>query len=126
MSNADTVRLLALARDTVRADLVPQSSGETRFRLAMVANAMGIASRSVAYEAQFAASEAAELAKFLDLEDRPLTELRRHLCRALRSGGFDLERESALRALFGRRVANRLAISSPDYPPRFRLIATGN
>ena len=51
MNGIDARDLLAIARQTLLADIAPGLSGETRFKALMVANAMAIAGREVQYGA---------------------------------------------------------------------------
>jgi hypothetical protein len=84
----------------------------------MVANALAIAGRELELGAKARAEERALLARFLNLPEATLPELRARLCRALREGSIEPGRDAELRDLLRARTHALLAISNPDYLAR--------
>lgn len=114
---AATAELLAVARATLREQVMPGLEADRRHRAAMVANALAIASRELALGGKARAEEQALLAALYDGPPASLDALRRRLCRDLRAGRIADTRE--LRDLLDRLVQARLAISNPDYPASY-------
>jgi hypothetical protein len=111
----DANELLAIARQTLLDELLPQLPGNLRYQALMVANAMAIAGRECVEGEQAQAAEIQRLAELL--EDAPATSADVHqaLCRAIRQGRFDTpggEQERLLSALSAITRA-RLSISNP-------------
>lgn len=118
------VDLLAIARETMLAELRPLLPGSARYAVAMIANAMAIAAREI--EAGDAAMCAA-LARLDALYDIPpqtlagaalieaVRDRERRLAADIRSGVFDGQGERRREALAHLRasVAARLAVSNP-------------
>jgi hypothetical protein len=50
MEQPESADLLAIARETLLAEILPHLSGDARFKALMVANAMAIAGRAAQYE----------------------------------------------------------------------------
>ena len=116
--------LLAAARDVFRAEVVPALPGGLRFPAAMVANAMGIASRELEHGPGNRAELRALLARLYP--DAPDTtphpgDLQRRLCRELRAGRFDRDEDGRLRALLRDRTRLRLTVSAPGLAERARM-----
>lgn len=116
--------LLAIARETMLAELRPLLPESARYTLAMIANAMAIAAREIETND---APMCEALARLDALYDVPRQTLRgtallealrkseRRLAADIRSGSFDDEGESRRKALAHLRasVAARLRISNP-------------
>ena len=111
-----TADLLKVARTSLRERVMPQVEAEARYEAAMVANAMAIAIRELEIGPQARAEERALLGIFLGQPDATLPQLRRRLCRELRSPPFAEKHAIELRTLLERLVHARLAISNPAYP----------
>jgi hypothetical protein len=116
-------QLLAIARETLLAELLPRMEGDRRYVLLMIANAMAIAAREL--EAGEAGATA-ELTRLDTLYGRPPRELHgdalheairaaeRELARDIRSGAFDSgTRRDTLFQHLRESVAARLRISNP-------------
>lgn len=114
----DAPDLLEAARGALRGEVMPAVAPERRYEAAMVANAIGIATREVGQGAAAREAERADLAAFCGGEGAPLDELRRRVCRALRAGDLGAEAEARLRGLLLAAVRRRLAISNPDHLAR--------
>ena len=110
-----TADLLAVARTTLREQVMPDLDGGGRYEAAMVANAMAIAIRELELGPGARADEQALLAGFYQMPSGTLLELRRRLCRDLRTGAVLENRPDELRILLRKVVHARLAISNPDY-----------
>ena len=115
--------LLSIARETLLAELLPLVSGDTRYTLLMVANAMVIAARE--REAGEGPAQA-ELSRIDALYGRGTRELHGHALRVavgeaerelaqdIRGGAFDdAPRREALLEHLRASVAARLRLSSP-------------
>ena len=111
-----TADLLKVARSSLRERVMPKVESETRYDAAMVANAMAIAIRELELGPQVRVEERDLLGEFMGERDAALEELRRRLCRALRSPLFAAKHAAELRSLLERLVHARLAISNPAYP----------
>ena len=107
--------LLAAARAGLRGRVMQRLDGEGRYEAALVANAIAIAIRELELGAATRTRERQLLAGFYGAPEGSLDELRRRLCRDLRSGAIASGRAAELRALLERLVHARLAISNPGY-----------
>jgi hypothetical protein len=111
----DANELLAIARQTLLDELLPQLPGRLRYQALMVANAMAIAGREYLEGETAQATEARLLGGLLDDDQASLTDARQALCRAIRLGRFDepgSEQDRLLSALSAITRA-RLSISNP-------------
>ncbi|AWY38646.1 acyl-CoA dehydrogenase [Pseudomonas putida] len=111
----DAKDLLAIARQTLLDQLLPQLPDNLRYQALMVANAMAIAGRECAAGAQAQALEMAQLSALLEEVPAVSADVPRTLCRAIRQGRFDTpgaEQEHLLSALSAITRA-RLSISNP-------------
>ena len=108
-----TADLLQVARGALRERVMARLDGEGRYEAAMVANAMAIAVRELELGPAARAEEHELLVRFYDTPEASLGELRQRLCRDLRAGVIEHERE--LRLLLQRLVHARLQISNPAY-----------
>jgi uncharacterized protein DUF6285 len=113
--------LLSIARDTLLSELLPLASGDARYALLMVANAIAIASREAEAGDAPARSALTRLEKLYG-ETRSgaalepaLAELERRLAHDIRAGVFDThdDRQRALLAHLRESVLERLRISNP-------------
>lgn len=112
--------LLSAARDVLRAELQPSLDAGQRYRAAMIASALAIASRALAGGADLAARQRQTLAAlYPDASVADLARLERRLARELRQGRLDVEREERVRAVLLARTLARLEITNPDYPSTF-------
>lgn len=111
----DASELLAIARQTLLDELLPQLPGNLRYQALMVANAMAIAGRECAQGEQAQAAETQQLAVLLENIPASSADIPHALCRAIRQGRFDTpggEQERLLSALSAITRA-RLSISNP-------------
>lgn len=111
--------LLAIARDTILAEIVPSLPGPQRYAALMAANALAIASRDLAAPDD-AAAERARIAALLPgwkapEDDAPaLREGTARLAARIREGRFDEgPAREALLAHLRETVRGRLAVSNP-------------
>ncbi len=114
----DPAPLLDLAARELRHELLPQLSGEARYRAAMAVRAMEIALRSLREGNALAERERQALAALYGAEaaTEELAALRRRLAHDIRRGRFDEpEARRRLEAALNVRVACRLALSWPGY-----------
>ncbi|HUP94592.1 MAG TPA: DUF6285 domain-containing protein [Burkholderiales bacterium] len=113
--------LLSIARDTLLSELLPLASGEARYALLMVANAMAIAAREAEAGDAPVKSAVARLEKLYgetlsgDALESRLSEYERRLTQDIRAGVFDThdDRQRALLAHLRESVLDRLRISNP-------------
>lgn len=111
----DASELLAIARQTLLSELLPQLPASLRYQALMVANAMAIAGRESRDGEGADAVEAQLLEALLDDSEASLIDARQALCRAIRQGRFDGSGSdqdrlfSALSAI----TRARLSISNP-------------
>ena len=115
------VDLLSIARETLLSELEPLTSGEARYVLLMVANAMAIAAREAQAGDAPAKSAVARLEKLYAetpsgaaLESQ-LAEYERRLAQDIRAGVFDAhdEKQRTLLEHLRGSVVERLRISNP-------------
>lgn len=85
----DASELLAIARQTLLDQLLPQLPDSVRYQALMVANAMAIAGRECREGECADAVEAQLLGPLLGDTGQLLTDARQALCRAIRQGRFD-------------------------------------
>ena len=113
--------LLSIARETLLSELLPLTSGDARYVLLMVANAMAIAAREAEAGDAPAQSALARLEKLYGespsrepLESQ-LSEYEHRLAQDIRAGIFDAhdERQHALLTHLRQSVLERLRISNP-------------
>ena len=130
--------LLRIARAALEAEVKPLVTGEARYTLAMVANAMAIAAREAETGEARAGEALARLDALYGYAPRELhgaalaaavAEHERRLCAHIRAGAFDAdsaERAAVLEHL-RESVKARLAISNPKYlqPPLSNLPPEG-
>ena len=120
--------LLRIARAALEAELKPLATGEARYTLAMISNAMAIAAR----EAEIGEARALEALARLDrIYGEPARELHgaalveaiaaqeRRLSADIRAGAFDAksDRRDAMLEHLRASVNARLAVSNPKYLP---------
>lgn len=111
----DAKDLLAIARQTLLDQLLPQLPGNLRYQALMVANAMAIAGRECAAGEQARATEIEQLTALLEEAPASSADVPQTLCRAIRQGRFDspgVEQEHLLSTLSAITRA-RLSISNP-------------
>jgi len=85
----DATELLAIARQTLLDELLPQLPSNLRYQALMVANAMAIARRECSDGEAADAAETLLLAALPDVGGASLDEARQALCQAIRQGRFD-------------------------------------
>lgn len=111
----DATELLAIARQTLLDELLPQLPGSLRYQALMVANAMAIAGRECREGEATDAAEAQLLAALPHAGGASLDETRQALCKSIRQGRFDepgSDQEQLLATLSAITRA-RLSISNP-------------
>lgn len=112
--------LLTVARDELRTELMPGLDAGGRYRAAMIANAMAIASRALSAGAETKARQGQALTTlYPDSPDTEPARLERRLARELRQGRLDVGREERVRAVLLARTLSRLEIVNPDYAATF-------
>jgi|LNAP01.1.fsa_nt_gb hypothetical protein len=111
----DASELLAIARQTLLDELLPQLPGSLRYQALMVANAMSIAGREYRDGEAADAAEAQLLATLPDAGTASLGDARQILCRAIRQGRFDApgSDQDQLFAALSAITRARLSISNP-------------
>lgn len=111
----DASELLAIARQTLLAELLPQLPDHLRYQALMVANAMAIAGRECRDGEAADASEALGLEALLESPAESLGDARQALCRAIRQGRFDApgQDQEQLFAVLSAITRARLSISNP-------------
>lgn len=112
----DTRDLIATARETLKAEILPQLSGRAKYSAAMIANALGIALRDL--DTDMAAEAAAErdaLRRLLGSDEADLAALNAAFAAAIRAGRFDpgSEGHEAARAALVSQTRARLASVAP-------------
>ena len=115
MIPADAQELLAVARQTLLTEVLPQVSGDTIYQVRMIANAMAIAAREVGEADRYAEDEQAALANLLEIDvGGDATELSQRLCQWIDQGYFDHagEQQRLIAGLRSITVA-KLRISNP-------------
>lgn len=106
----DGAALLAIARDTLKNELLPLLPKESHYRALMILNAMGIAGRQLQAGEGPQQEEQAELAAWLG-RSGDLPELCREFARRVREGAADDDAQA--RQLLWRMTAQRVRESSP-------------
>ena len=126
MDISDAADLLAIARETVLDELVPELPKAQRYAARMVANAMAIAAREHRLRPGAERNEAETLRRLMqDVNPSPrvfvgvdatdaLPALRRGVRDAIRAGAFDApQREAALAAALLQIATAQVAIANP-------------
>jgi hypothetical protein len=111
MPRAD--ELLTSVRDFLRADVMEQTSGRTRFLARVAANSLDIVRRELALGPRLRAVELERLRALYGADD-DLPTLRRRLVEELRDGRMSLDRP-ALAEYLREAVVNQAAIDQPKY-----------
>jgi hypothetical protein len=111
----DATELLAIARQTLLDELLPQLPGSLRYQALMVANAMAIAGRECRDGEAADGAEAQLLAALPDAGGESLDEARQTLCQNIRQGRFDAPGtdQDQLFAALSAITRARLSISNP-------------
>lgn len=112
---ADLVDLLETARLLLRERVQPAVPAELRFETAMIANAMAIVGRAAAGRLPGAAEADGLRRLYPEEADAPVEVLRRRLVADLRAGRMDAAGTRLVAYVLRPRVAERLALSSPEY-----------
>ena len=117
--------LLASARACLLDDVVPALAPEHRRRVAMIADAMGIAERELRDAGHAATREVRHLAELYEEKPPPMLEpdeiagyvrgMNVRLVRDIRAGALDDRKAGRLRRVLLEQVLARLRISSPRY-----------
>jgi hypothetical protein len=112
----DISALLAAAREVLRTDLMPELSGDARYRAAMIANAMAIAMRAAKESGRLESVEEIGLAAVYPRRaGEAIDMLRRRLIADIRSGSLDEAGKLLTERLLRPRVRACLTISNPEY-----------
>lgn len=117
----DALELLAIARETLLEQVLPELSGEARYQARMIASAMAIAMRELRPGAVDLTAELEYLHGLYEHDSPPagehveqaLQRLEVRLAEDLRHGELDGGPQLAVRRLLRRRIASRLALSNP-------------
>lgn len=117
----DALELLAIARETLLAQVLPALDGDARYQALMIASAMAIAMRELRPGAVDLAAELEFLHGLYEHDTPPATEqveqalqrLEARLAADLRGGELDGGPQLAVRRLLRRRIESRLALSNP-------------
>lgn len=115
MIQADAQELLAVARETLLAEVLPQVSGDTTYQVRMIANAMAIAAREIREASRYVEDERAALASLLGTNGAgDVVEQSKRLCEWIDQGYFDhAEEEQRLIAGLRSITMAKLRISNP-------------
>ncbi len=114
--------LLAIARDTFKADILPVLPEKLRYLGLMIANAMGIAQREIEAGDAPARAEFERLRNLFHERSKPLAEDALHtalesynhrLANDIRAGRFDDGERAALLEHLRQTTADKLAVSNP-------------
>lgn len=114
--------LLAIARDTFVADILPALPENLRYTGLMIANAMAIAQREIEAGEAPARAEFERLRKLFDERseqlagaalDAALASYNRRLSNEIRAGRFDHEERAALLDHLRQTTADKLTVSNP-------------
>ena len=112
----DAADLLAIARTMLREEVAPGLSGDARFKVLMVANAMAMAIRESEHGADLDAGALADLRSLYEEPDATAEDLSRRLAQDIRAGRFDGDAAAAnLHRLLLTDIRRRLAIGNPRY-----------
>jgi hypothetical protein len=114
--------LLATARNLLRSEIGPTLPDRLRYPVAMIANAMAIASRQLEHGDNSRAEFRVLMARLYPeaLDAASLDDLQRRFARDLRAGRFDQEEQVCLRSLLRGCIHLRLRISAPHLAERVR------
>ena len=116
--------LLEVSRDTLRREVMPSLFGDSRYRAAMIANALAILQRSIRTQGHERFDEADALQRLYpeipadtarDGDESDVAIRRRMLIRDIRHGRLDPAECLLVASFLAPRVRARLAISQPDY-----------
>ena len=112
----DATDLLAIARTMLREEVAPGLSGDARFKVLMVANAMAMAIRESEHGAALDAEALADLRSMYDEPEGTAEVLSHRLAQDIRAGHFDADAPAAnLHRLLLADSRRRLAIGNPRY-----------
>jgi hypothetical protein len=115
----DREALLAIARETLLNDLLPQIAGEHRMAALMVARALEIVGREIvagdAADMAFAAGVAAIYERASPCEAAAVDALARRLAVDIRADALTPERKQAVHALLLAEARARVALGNPRY-----------
>lgn len=117
----DALELLAIARETLLGQVLPQLAGDARYPVLMIANALAIALRELRPGAVDLRAELEFLHGLYEHDAPPADErveqalqrLETRLAADLRRGELDGGQQLAVRRLLRRRIESRLALSNP-------------
>lgn len=118
----DARELLAVARETLLAEVLPALDGDARYQTLMIANAMAIAVREMTPGPVDVDAEVASLQGLYELPEaspagesaqEALVRLENRLARDLRDGVLDGGPQYAVRRWLRMRLEARLAVSNP-------------
>ena len=110
----ESTELLASVHDFLRADVMKETTGRTRFLSLVASNSLAILLRESSLLAEHRSEEHARLKALLG-EKRSIAELRANLCEALRNGAMPLD-EPGITSHLRQTVMNQLRIDQPKYP----------
>lgn len=120
--------LLAIARETLRRDLLPDLAEEARYTALMIANAMAIAAREAEFGQGPGRDAAERLGRLLetkaaDLASLNLASLNKELIRRIRAGDFQpgTSEHAAVARHLWECALQQVRISNPKYLERLGL-----
>ena len=112
----DAAELLAIARTVLREEVAPGLSGEARFNVLMVANAMAMAIRESEHGASLDAEALDDLRSLYDEPEATAEVLSTRLAQDIRAGRYDEDAPAtALHRLLLADIRRRLVIANPRY-----------
>ncbi len=109
-----TADLIATARETLKADILPGLSGDAAYAGAMIANALGIALRDLEDDGSAEKTERAALQALLGTDPEDLSALNATFAAALRAGAFDPGRDdhdAARRVMWSQTLARLVRVN---------------
>lgn len=117
----DALELLAIARETLLEQVLPELAGDARYQALMIASAMAIAMRELRPGAIDLAAELEYLHGLYEHDTSPagerveqaLQRLEGRLAEDLRHGELDGGPQLAVRRLLRRRIEARIALNNP-------------
>lgn len=116
--------LLASVIDFLRGEVMPQTTGRTRFLSRVAGNSLEIVKRELIFGQQASAAERDRLQRLLQQDGQDLTALRWMLVYGLRDGSMALDAPGLAEHLRAT-VVNRLQIDQPTYPGLATALAGG-